>query len=339
MKTIKDIAELSGFSVGTVSRVINNHPDVSPATRAKIEEIIAEHNYQPNSNARMLKGSTSSAITILVKGTTNVFFESILEKMQSEFKRSGEEVSVMFLDETANEVEAAIQVCAERKPKGIAFLGGNLKYFRERFGEISLPCVLVTIDGSQLPFDNLSSFAIDDIKGAEDAVEYLIRSGHRSIGVIGGSPTTDDGMVSSLRLTGALRIMKENGIEFSLDDDYEPSRFTMEAGYTAAKKLLEKNRDLTGIFALSDTLAIGVIRAAADLGIRVPEDLSVIGYDGIQYTRYASPRIATIEQDIDALASRSVQDLLLRISYSRAPAHELIRHHVVTGESIKVLTT
>lgn len=337
MKTIKDIAELSGYSVGTVSRVINNHPDVSPSTRAKIEEIIAEHKFQPNSNARLLKGNAGSAIAILVKGTTNVFFESILEKMQNIFKSSGEDISVMFLDERSNEVETAIQVCAERKPKGIVFLGGNLKYFRERFSEITIPCVLVTVDASDLPFENLSSFTVNDISGAEDAVGYLIRNGHRKIGIVGGSLNTDDGQVSSLRLTGALKKLEENGIGFS-DEDYEPSRFSMAEGYAAAKKLLKKNRGLTGIFALSDTLAIGVIRAAADLGLKVPDDLSVIGYDGIQYSRYSSPRIATVEQDVDALAGKSVQDLLLRISYSRPAVHEQVIYHVITGESIKDLT-
>ena len=233
MKTIKDIAELSGYSVGTVSRVINNHPDVSPSTRAKIEEIIAEHKFQPNSNARLLKGNAGSAIAILVKGITNVFFESILEKMQNIFKSSGEDISVMFLDERSNEVETAIQVCAERKPKGIVFLGGNLKYFRERFSEITIPCVLVTVDASDLPFENLSSFTVNDISGAEDAVGYLIRNGHRKIGIVGGSLNTDDGQVSSLRLTGALKKLEENGIGFS-DEDYEPSRFSMAEGYASA---------------------------------------------------------------------------------------------------------
>ena len=334
MKTIKDIARLSGFSTGTVSRVINNHPDVNPETRRKIEEIIAETGFQPNANAKFLKQTISSTITVIVKGIQNSFFETILEEMQKAFKENGEEVSVVFLDEAENEVTAAKQICSTRKPRGLIFLGGNTKEFAKNFASITVPSVLVTVDASQLGFENLSSFTTDDISGAKEAVGYLIRSGHRRIGIVGGSLEETNGQLSTFRLQGAQEILSRHQIPFSFEENYAPCRFSLEDGYMAGRELLRKNPDITGIFALSDLIAIGVVRAARDEGKRVPEDLSVIGYDGIEYVHYSVPRIATVRQDAAQLAKRSVEDLLMRVSYTRAAVHEKIPYTVIAGESV-----
>ncbi len=337
MATIKDIAKLSGYSIGTVSRVINHHPDVSESTRQRIEQVIKDLNFQPNSNAKLLKQSGTSAVTVLVKGSKNVFFESILEDMQQVFKDNGEEVSVLFLDEKSNEVEAAAQVCTERKPKGLIFLGGNLKYFRESFSAIKVPCVLTSLSGEGLGFENLSSFTTDDKQGAKDAIEYLVKAGHRHIGMIGGSLDTDQGQISDYRLSGALEVINGKGLDFTFEKNYEPCLFSMEGGYEAAQKLIRANSEITAIFALGDMIALGAVRGIADLGKKVPDDISIIGYDGIGYTQFSIPRITTISQDSRELAVRSVEDLLWRISYQRGPRHEMIKHGVITGESVKKL--
>ena len=130
--TIKDIARLSGYSIGTVSRVINQHPDVSEAARKKILEIIAQENFQPNSNAKHLKQSHSTPITIIVKGSSNLFLETLMEKAEQYLAQSGETANVVFVNERDNEVRQAVQICTERNPKGIIFLGGahyELTYF------------------------------------------------------------------------------------------------------------------------------------------------------------------------------------------------------------------
>ena len=334
MTTIKDIARLSGYSIGTVSRVINHHPDVKENTRRYIEKIIQENNFQPNSNAKLLKQTNSKTIVVLVKGTNNVFFESLLEEIQKHMKNSGEDVNVVFLDETADEVAAALQVCAEGKPKGMIFMGGNLNSFRSHFGQIKVPCVLLTESADELGFDNLSSYTTDDRTGGKEAVDYLIHKGHRRIGILGGSLDTDQGSISYNRIMGAVNRMKEKNLDFDMKKDFEPCRYSMRDGCEAMKKLLQRNPDLTAVFALSDLIAIGALRAAYDMGLRVPEDISVIGYDGIDYARYSVPRIATIQQNVGELAKRSVEDLLLRISYSRSCVHEVIPFRVIAGESV-----
>ena len=116
--TIKDIARLSGYSLGTVSRVLNNHPDVSEKARERVLAVVAEHNFQPNANAKHLKQLASSAIAILVKGSQNLLFADILERIQDLLRDSGEEDFVCYLDEDANEVSYAIQLCRERRQSG-----------------------------------------------------------------------------------------------------------------------------------------------------------------------------------------------------------------------------
>ena len=338
MTTIKDIARLSGYSIGTVSRVINHHADVSPAARKKIEEIIARENFQPNSNAKLLKQQVHSAVAILVKGQMNVFLEMILENMQKNLEESGEDVNVVFLDEAANEVEAAIRLCAENKPKGLIFLGGNITYFKESFGGISVPSVLVTESAADLGFANLSSYATDDRAASYAAVEYLLRRGHRNIGIVGGSTSNEQGQISSTRLGGAKDVLDKNDIPFDEEMQFEPGRYSISSGYEATTALLKKNPSLTALYCLSDLIAIGAMRAVHDMGLTVPEDISIIGFDGIEYTKYSVPRLATIQQDTEGLAQKSIEDLLMRINYENRPAHhEKIPFRVLTGESIRQL--
>ena len=334
MKTIKDIAKLSGYSIGTVSRVINDHPDVSEEAREKILRIIKKEGYQPNTNARHLKQIKASAITVFVKGSNNVFLNSVLEKIQGYLRSHHEEAHVVFLTESGNEVADALQICKERRPKGIIFLGGDLHNFREQFKSITVPAVLASGSAADMGFDNLSSFCTDDYEGGKAAAELLIQNGHRNIAVIGGFISEEKKQVSTNRLQGVIDAMSAHGIPFDLDTGYYQCPFSIRDGYEKTMELLSKRRDITAVFAISDMLAVGALRAIRDSGYRVPEDISLIGYDGIDYTRYTVPRIATICQDTDQLAKMSVEDLLFRISYEKEAVHRYIDFKVIDKESI-----
>ena len=338
MTTIKDIARLSGYSIGTVSRVINQHSDVSEEARKKIEAVIKEQNFQPNSNAKLLKQMIKSSVLILVKGQMNVFLDVILEDVQNILRESGEDSTVSFIDETANEVEVAVQQCIEKKPRGIIFLGGNINYFRQSFDKVNVPCVVVTMDASSLGFNNLSSYSTDDYAASAAAIDYLVRMGHKEIGIIGGESSAQRGQLGYQRYNGAISVLQKNHLHFDSDTQYEPSRFSISSGYEATYSLLQRNHDITAVYCMSDMIAMGAIRAAKDLGREIPEDLSIIGNDGIVYSRYSVPRLATVQQDTAELAKKSVEDLLMRINYENRHAnHETIQFHVLTGESIKDL--
>lgn len=335
--TIKDIARLSGYSIGTVSRVINQHPDVSEKARKKILEIIEQENFQPNSNAKHLKQSHSTPITIIVKGTNNLFLETLMEQAEQYLEQNGEASSVVFVNERENEVRQAVQICAERNPKGIIFMGGALENFRSDFASIKVPCVLISGWAKDLGYNNLSSFTTNDYDGARQAAKLLTENGHRRFLIIGGYRSEETEQVSSQRLNGFLSVLGERNIPFDPDTQYVESMFTMEDGYEKAYPALQKFPETTAVFGLSDLVAVGIMRAAHDLGKNIPEDLSVVGYDGISYTGYTVPRLTTVRQNIERLVSEGVDDLLFRISYKKATAHKQIPADPVLHESIRDL--
>ena len=333
--TIKDIARLSGCGVATVSRVLNDHPDVSDETRRKVLAVVEEYGFQPNNNAKHLKQQAGTSITILVKGTQNMLFADLVERVQALLQDSGRDAAVYYLDEDADEVGYALQLCRERKPIGILFLGGDLERFQAGFAGITIPCVLLTNTAGELGFDNLSSLTTDDREAAVQVIRFLAEQGHRNIGVLGGNWSCSQ--ISYHRLTGCRDACRDLGLPFDLDRQCEPCRYSMAEAYDATLRLLSRCPDLTAIFAMSDVMAMGTIRALRDLGRRVPEDISVVGYDGIPMAQFSVPRLSTVRQDTQLLAERGVDILLRNIERKNRPVHEVAPFQLVRGESVAVL--
>lgn len=333
--TIKDIARESGYSVSTVSRVLNNRRDVSPEAKKRINEIVAAHNFVPNNNAKQLKQSTSKSIVVLVKGTSNMLFAKIVEEVQKMLEETKYSAEVCYIDEDKDEVEQAVILCRERKPLGILFLGGNPSSFQEQFALVEVPGVLVTNQGNQLEFANLSSVAVDDVAAGKRAVDYLFSKGHEKIGVLGGDVTLSH--TSYQRYRGCLESFAQHGKEFEEEIYYENSRFSFDSAYRGMVRLLKKAPDITAVFAMSDVTAIGAIRALKDKGLEVPEDISVIGFDGIDLGDYYNPKLTTIKQPARDLAVRSVEILFNYIDFRVGRIHEVVDVDLITGESVKEL--
>lgn len=333
MVTIKDIAKESGYSVSTVSRVLNNRRDVSPDAKKKIEEVVAAHHFIPNNNAKHLKQTISKTIIILVKGTSNMLFADIVENIQQMLGNTKYTSVVSYIDEDANEVQQAIQMCRERKPLGLMFLGGNIEYFKESFDQIEIPSVLVTNRGSQLHFPNLSSVATDDVAAAKCAIDFLFDKGHTKIAVLGGD--LELSYTSHQRMKGCLQSFFEHGIEFDRDCYYEKARFSFQSAYHAMERLMNHKAGVTAVFAMSDVMAIGAIRALIDRGFKVPEDVSVIGFDGTRLAEFYNPKLSTIKQQYQILASRSVEILFHLIDLNASSEHEVVPFEFVAGESVK----
>ena len=333
MITIKDIARESGYSLATVSRALNGSGRVSEKARSNIMDVVEKYNFKLNENAKFLKQQSSRCIAIILKGAQNMLFASITKRLQSGIEGNGYESVLVYLDEDDDEVRCAHSLCRERKPEGLLFLGGNLELFREEFEGINIPCVLVTIEGSDLGFDNISSVATDDREAADHLVSRLIEMGHRRIGIIGGHPKYS--AASHCRYEGALRAFERNGIQFDPYIQYKVGHFSLEDGYSAAAKLIRNMPDVTAVFAMSDIMAIGAMRAAADRGIRVPEDLSVAGYDGIEIVDYVNPRLTTIRQNREEIASRSVSILVSMIRGECSAAHEIVPFTMINGNSVR----
>ena len=334
--TIKDLAAMTGYAVGTVSRALNDHPNVSEKARKAILQAAREQGFQLNVNAKQLKQTSSNTILVMVKGTGNELFGEMLEYIQPIIAKTRYQLVVDYLDEDSNEVTRAIQLCREKKPVGILFLGGHTRNFMADFDKIDIPCVLATSDASGLNFANLSSVTTDDRQAARSAIDTLIDCGHRNIAVIGGDLVNSN--VSRLRYEGCMVSFREHGILFEPDRDYQSVRFSYEGGYLATRALLENHRDYTAIFAVSDVMTIGAIRALWEAGKQVPEDISIIGLDGLGLGRYLIPQLSTVRQDFKTIALRSIQILLDCMEKDLPPRHETVPFLIQKRESIRSIS-
>ena len=329
---IRDIAARSGYGVGTVSRVINDQPNVSDRARKRILAVMAECGYEPNSNARYLKMRQQTPVAVFVMGVGNRLFDDIIGPLQACLAAAGEEIAVTYLDDDSREVRAAIDYQQSRHPKGMVFLGGEPRYFAESFHEIEVPSVLVTNSAAGLGFPNLSSVTIDNEAAAARAIEYLWGRGHRRIGIVGGNRSANS--VAALRLSGAERALAAHSIALDYGRDYEPCPFVEIAGYDATRRLLERTPDLTAVFALSDVIAFGALRAIADAGLSVPDGLSLVGFDDTSFSQFSVPRVTTIRQGSELMGQRAAQILLAGMS-GGAATHEVVPFELMERESVR----
>jgi len=330
--TIKDLAERTGYSIATVSRVLNNHPNVSPKAREEISRVVEESGFQINDNAKNLKQHANS-IVVVVKGTGNELFAEMVETIQSLIAKTQYPLYVDYMDEDNNEVLQAIRLCREKKPLGILFLGGNSQNFLQDFDKIKIPCVLVSNDASALPFENLSSVSTDDRQAARCAMDSLIAMGHRKFAIVGGDRTHSD--TSRLRCEGCMQSFRKHGIEFDEALDYQGVRFSYQDGYNATQQLIANDRSFTALFAIADVMAIGAIRALHNNGLRVPQDVSVMGFDGLALGSYLVPQLSTVIQSAKKMARRSVEILIEQIEGRGQSCHETVQYSLAQRESTR----
>ena len=305
--TIKDIARISGCSVSTISRVINDRPDVRPETKEHVLKVMREAGFVPNTNARQLKIQQSRSLVFVVKGTRNIFFSDFLVQLQRAATLYG--------------------------PKGIIFLGGSVANFQRGFDRINVPSVLTTLVTDELDFPNLSMVGVDDRAAAYTAVDYLIRQGHRKIAVLGGPVTS---YPSLMRRQGAQQAMEDAGIVFN-DKLYGLSNYDFESAYHAMNSLLARRAEFTALFAMSDVIAFGAIRALVSAGLRVPEDVSVIGFDGITMSRYCVPVMTTIVQPSEQIALQSIELLVRQIEHGSSAQTVTLQPELQQGESVRAI--
>lgn len=331
--TIKDLAAKTGYAVATVSRVLNDHPNVSEKARRVIMAEVERSGFQLNANAKQLKQQHATSILVVVKGTSNELFSSLMEHIQSLMADSPYPLMVDYLDEEDNEVLRAVQLCREKKPLGILFLGGNARHFRQYFEKIDVPCVVVTNDMREMEHPNLSSVSVDGREACRCAVDSLIAQNHRRIVVVGGERVLSD--TGRQRYEGCLASLRQHGLDFDEELDYQAVRFSYKDGYDATRKLLETGRSFTALFAAADVMAIGAIRALKEAGLRVPEDVSVVGFDGLDIGSYLVPQLTTVIQPVDELAKRSVEILRRCIEEEGSACHVTVPFTLLQRESTR----
>lgn len=332
--TIKDIARLSGTSVSTVSRVLNDRVDVSETSRQKVLEVIGMNHYVPNNSARNLVNKKSNVIAVIIRGRGNPFFARLIKIIEPELNITGFEMSVQHIDTDDDELMAAAMLEREKRLKGIIFLGGRFNYGANDIAAIKVPfvCCSYTNAFGALDEGSYSSVAIDDKLTARQAVNYLLKNGHKRIGAL--IERTDGGSISQLRYEGYKSALKDAQIDLDPGLVAAAGSFEMDDAYRAATELI-KSKKPTAVFAISDLMAVAAMKAASDAGLIVPDDISVIAIDGIEFSAYCVPTLTTLAQPAEELSLRSVEILTGLIGKIGSNQHILLETSLRTGGSVR----
>lgn len=335
--TIKDIAKYCGVGVSTVSRAINDDPGISPKTKERVLKVVKKFHYVPNNSARNLKMQESNTVALIVRGIDNIFFQSMLDGFQKELYRNGYDFLFHLVDEKSNVAISAIELAKEKRLKGVIILGGMMENPSEDLEQLAVPYVLCTVAHSMYtPTPNVNLVAIDDAMESFKAVKYLIDKGHKRIAIISGREK--DYAVGGQRLRGYKKALESEGIP--LDDDLigymeeDIPEFTTENGYAVAKKLL-KRTDFTALYCVSDMIAIGAYKAISEAGLSIPDDISVVGFDGIDLGRFTIPALTTVRQPKDEMVKSSVDLLMRAINGDDTPSQLFYPASLLERESVK----
>lgn len=336
--TIKDIARMCGVGVSTVSRAMNGHPDINQETKEMIMAAIEKYNYIPNNSARNLKRTDAKAIAVLVKGLGNPLFSRMIKIIEKEIQKEKYSLVLQHVDDEQDELDVAIELIKEKRLRGIVFLGGHFAHSDEKLKQISVPFVLSTV--GPLEDDHKKKYvsvSIDDVKESGKIVEYLIENGHKQIAIL--SAREDDESIGYLRVSGYRKALEKHGIPV------QPSlirytweglpAYTMESGYAMTQKLLESGEKFTAIFAISDRIAVGACKAIFDSGKRVPEDYSVVGFDGLDFAQFYQPSITTLRQPVEEMAQATIEAVFDLIHKNSENQHMVFEGELLEAQSVQ----
>lgn len=333
MVTIKDISEACGVSPGTVSKALNGYGDVGKATAQMIRETAKKMNYYPNAAAKQLKTSVSHNIGVLfidetACGLTHEFFSEILNSAKTEAERMGYDITFICKNIAGREA-SFLEHARYRKCDGVLIASVDFK--SQAVQELVYSDIpTVSID---YVYNDRSSVLSDNVEGEYELTKYLIDHGHRKIAFIHGESTS----VTDKRMTGFYRACEENGID--IPDSYvlESRYHDIERCRDTVKELMDQKDRPTAIIFPDDYSYIGGRQGLEELGLRIPEDVSVVGYDGIRLTRALSPQLTTYYQDTVEIGIRSVQKLIDIIENPRTSIAEQIKvqGRIQEGKTVK----
>ena len=332
--TIKDIARQCGVSVSTVSRVLNDRPDVSPENRRKVLSAIQQSNYIPNNTARDLVKTKSDAIGLVVRGVSNPFYTDIIRVIEEQVTARGYTLVMQQIGTCDDEVKRGAMMEREKRLRGLILLGGRSDYSPQELAPLNIPFVCCSYSNryGTLTEGEYSSVSIADGDTAQQAVEELYRHGHRRIAALISRP--NDQSISQLRYEGYVQALESHGIPVDPELVISTGGFGAKDAYRAVQEKMAENVDFTALFAIADSMAIGAMRALRDAGRRIPEDCSVIAIDGLELSAYIEPPLTTLCQPMDEMGRRSAEILLDMVQRKGSHACELLPTTLRQGRSV-----
>jgi LacI family transcriptional regulator len=335
MVTIRDVARVAGMSTQTVSRVINDRPNVAPQTRAHIHRVIAELGYAPDIIAKSLSSGRSNTVGVIGFGLEYFGSTRVLTGIEQKAREMGFSIILSLLDEYEIErVDLILQAFLSRRVEGVIWsipgIGKTLEGLPEKLAQTGLPILFLNKEAT----GENRVVALNNRRGGQLATEHLLSQGYRHIGIVTGP---DRWWETQQRQLGWQETLNRAGLDsigrFRAAGDWSP-----RSGERALYRLLEQAPDLDAVFVSNDQMAIGVLEAARRLGLRVPQDLGVVGFDDIPEAAYFYPALTTVRQNAHALGAVALERLVAAIrreadEESRNVATTWIEPELVVRES------
>lgn len=324
MATIKDVALKAEVSVTTVSHVVNDTRHVSAKVRERVELAIRELGYVPNAMARSLKSNTTSTLGMLIPNSSNPYFAEIVRIVEDRCFGAGYTLVLCNTDDEPRRQSVYLQVLAERRIDGLIVVStgesGDNDLAKQLNG-LRVPTVLVDREIAN-PVCDLVETA--HMQGGLLAVRHLLSLGHKRIACIGGPVGV---MPSEQRIEGWRMALAEAGATPDIakaDTLLWRGGFTSQGGYEAMHAILRTEQKPSAVFVCNDLMAIGALRAAHESGVRVPDELSIVGFDDIELSAYTSPALTTVAQPKERIGALAVDMLLERVGGKRRDARKVV---------------
>jgi DNA-binding LacI/PurR family transcriptional regulator len=302
---IFDIAKEANVSIATVSKVANNTGKISQKTKIKVMEIIKKHNYTPNSLATALTGKLSYTLGLIIPNMANPFFGEISKSVEDRARELGFSVMICSTDYNAEREASCFTLLQRKRVDGVIILSGfeDQQTITRNLVTPNMPIALIARD---IPTISIHSVSIDDFVGGYEAAKHLLGLNHRRIGLI-----VEDIRCAKERLRGFNQALEDQELQ-QLDESLVLlGEASVQNGKKLALQLLKEKEPPTAIFATNDLLAIGTMQAAHELGLKVPQDLSVIGFDNTVLATITDPPLTTVAQPMEQMG-RQILDLLVQ---------------------------
>ena len=325
MATIKDVAAMAGVSTATVSRALSEPDKVTEETRERVLQAVKASGYKMNTAARQFRRQRTETVLVVVPDIGNPFFSNIIQSIEACAQQHNYRVVLGETDTESSEADSYAGYMRQRHVDGTILLTAEgIENFVAK--DAGIPVVMACEYLAKSPCPTVR---IDNVRAAEDAVNHLLEFGHKRIAYINGPASSP---LSKDRLKGYRRALKSAGIsvenELLTRGDYSPG-----SGYLCAHQLLALDHPPTAIFTASDPMAIGVMRAANERRCKIPEQLSLVGFDDIRFAEFMTPGLTTVHQPRELIGSTAME-LLLQLLDGTTPQHDtVLQHELVIRES------
>lgn len=329
--TIKDIAQKTGLGLATISSYLNGG-NVREKNRIKIEQAIDELHYEVNEVARGLKTNRTKMVGIIIPELNNIFCAEIITEVEDVLRGYGYATMICDCRTDVKREKEAVEFLKKRRVDGVIVMpsGNEGKHFAGLM-KAGIPVVLLD---RQLEGVDCDCVLVDNLNGAKEAVSRLIEAGHRKVGIITGPEHV---FTAKERLMGYYEALKEAGVPIE-QNLISHNEYTIAGGILGLRELVRSNTDMTAVFVANYELTMGVVIEANELGLRIPEELSVIGFDNVEFARACVPRLSIVSQPTKVIAKEVSEALLRRLDADSGQSEsEIIRLKTgfAEGKSVK----